>query len=300
MCVGFVRLRILRHRNLLLFFFLAVLWGSNWSFMKTGVSLVNPVALVFHRFLISAIVLAPVFLLLRKRIPKDTDTLGKLVFLGLLNSFNVFIMHAGLVLESSGIGAVLTYTQPLFVFCLAILFLKEKVTAMKLSGVLLGFVGVVVLFSGRISSLTFSFISLMMIVGAVIWAVAIVFYKKFLNHIDPFVANFFQLFVGVLLLSFLSVVTNNFTFSNNPAYLWIILYVAVGGNVAGFSLWLFLLRQEEATSLSGSSFIIPVIALFFGWQILGESISLQSMIGSALILAGIYLVNLRSRQKSQN
>lgn len=291
----------MRSRNWVLFLFLAVLWGSNWSFMKTGVSLVNPIALVFQRFLISAVVLFPVFLLLRKRIPKDRATLGRLVLLGLFNASNVFLMHAGLVLESSGIGSVLTYTQPLFVFCLAIPFLKEKVTAIKLSGVMLGFVGVVVLFSGRISTLTLSFTPLIMILGAVFWAVAIVFYKKFLNHVDPFVANFFQLSVGVLVLAALSLFTNSFSFPNDPAYPWIILYVAIGGNVAGFSLWLYLLRQEEATSLSGSSFIIPVIALLFGWQLLGESISIQSMIGSALVLAGIYLVNFKtSKRKKSN
>src|SRR3989304_6007072 len=173
MFVKLFEVSYLKFRNWLLFLFLAVLWGSNWSFMKTGVSLVNPIALVFQRFLISAIVLSPVFLVLRKRIPKDSATLGKLVLLGLLNASNVFLMHAGLVLESSGIGSVLTYTQPLFVFCLAIPFLKEKVTAIKLSGVMMGFVGVVFFFSGIISSLTFNLMPLMMIFGAVFWAVAI-------------------------------------------------------------------------------------------------------------------------------
>ncbi len=269
--------------------------------MKTGVSLVNPIALVFQRFLISAVVLLPIFLLLRKRIPKDRATLGRLLLLGLFNAANVFLMHVGLILETAGIGSVLTYTQPLFVFCLAIPFLKERVTVIKLAGVTLGFVGVVVLFSSRISSLTLTFTPSIMILGAVFWAVAIVFYKKFLTHVDPFVANFFQLSVGVLVLAALSLLTNSFTFPNDPMYPWIILYIAIGGNVVGFSLWLFLLRQEDATSLSGSSFIIPVIALLFGWLLLGESISIQSMLGSALILAGIYLVNLKfQREKIEN
>lgn len=264
-----------------------------------GLSFVHPVTFLLQRFLLSTITLSPVLLLLRKKIPQDRYTLVKLVLLCLIYVSAIIAIHTGLRGESSGIGAVLTYTQPLFVFCLAVPFLKERITANKLLGAVIGFVGVVVLFLGRMGSFTFSS-TLIMILGAFLWAASIVYYKKYLSHVDPFVTNFFQLSIGVFPLAVLSLITNSFILPGDVAYLWIILYVSVGALAVGWTVWLFLLREEEATVLSGSSFVIPVVALLFGWQLLGESIHTESMLGSALILGGVCLVNLKGRRRKTN
>ena len=97
--------------------------------------------------------------------------------------------------------------------------------------------------------------------------------------------------VGALLLAPLSVVLWGFYFPYSPAYLPIILYASIGASSVGLTLWIFLLREEEATVLSSSSFIIPLVALFFGWLLLGESLDVKSLFGAALIMAGVYLVN---------
>jgi len=57
------------------------------------------------------------------------------------------------------------------------------------------------------------------------------------------------------------------------------------------TLWVLLLREEEATVLSSSSFMVPVAAIIFGWLILGETVEPKVLFGSALILAGVYMVN---------
>jgi len=261
-----------------------------------GLSFVHPVTFLLQRFTISAVVLSPIPLLLRKRIPQDSDTLVKLTLFCLMCVLGITAMHVGLVEESSGIGAVLTYTQPLFVYCLAVPFLKERVTAIKVLGILAGFVGVVVLFLGKVGSFTFNS-ALIMLFAAFSWAVSVVYYKKHLSHIDPFIANFFQLPISIFPLDLLSVFTKSFVFPVDTTYLWIILYVSVGPLVVGWTIWLFLLKEEEATVVSGSSFIVPLAALFFGWQILGENVSVQSMVGAALVLGGMYLVNLKTRCK---
>jgi len=147
-------------RNWLLFLLPAFLWGLDWSAMKIGVSFAPPITFILQRFIVSAVSLSPVLFLLRKKVPRDSDTLGKLVILSLLNVSQLMAANIGLVRESSSIGAVLIYTYPLFVFCLAISFLKEGITLIKLLGVIVGFIGVVVLFSGRIGLLARALISL--------------------------------------------------------------------------------------------------------------------------------------------
>jgi len=285
-----------RLRNWIIFFSVASLWGSNWSVMKMGLSYVSPLVFVLQRFLFSAVVLSPVPLLLHKKIPRDRVTLCNLLILCLIDALGVTVTNIGLVGESSGIGAVLTYTQPLFVFCLAIPFLKERVTATKLLGTVIGFVGVAILFLGRIGSFTFNS-TLALILGAFLWAVTIVYYKGFLSHVDPFITSFFQLSIGVLPLAILTLITGDFTFPGDPTYLGIILYASVGASAIGWTGWTFLIKEEDATVLAGSSFIVPLMALIFGWQLLGETIHTESILGSALILIGVYLVNLEGQRR---
>lgn len=284
----------MKFRNWLLFICAVSLWGTNWAVMKIGVSLVPPTTFVLHRFVLSSIVLSPIPVLLRKRIPKDRYTLGKLILLCLINVSSVALTHVGLVQESSGIGAVLTYTQPLFVFCLAIPFLKEKISSVRLLGGAMGFVGVIILFRGRITSFALSS-ALIMILGAFLWSVVIIYYKKYLSHVDPLVTNFFQFSIGVLPLAMLSLMTTGFIFPGDAAYTWIILYASIGASAIAFTIWFLLLKEEEATALAGSTFIVPIVAMLFGWQLLGESFYIESILGSVLIVAGVYLVNLKNR-----
>jgi drug/metabolite transporter (DMT)-like permease len=237
----------------------------------------------------------PIVLFLRKRIPRDGHTVGKLALLSLITVSQYIVTTSGLMEEGSGIGAVLTFTQPLFVFCLAIPFLKEKITAIKLLGAVMGFVGVVTIFIGKIYSFKLNS-TIIMILGAFLWALKIIYYKKNLSNVDSFVTNFFQISVGAFLLAVLNLATNNCAFPNDVVYLWILLYSSVGAGI-GTAVWLFLLTKLEATVLSSSSFIIPVIALLIGCLFLGESIYIESVLGSALILGGIYLVNSNLQKK---
>ena len=281
--------------NLLLFLLLAFLWGTGWSATKIALSYVPPLSFVLQRFIFSTITMFSVFLILRKRIPHDAKTLEKLLLLCSINAFGVTITNIGLVGESSGIGAVLTYTQPLFVFCLAIPFLNERLKINKFAGTTVGFAGVVLLFLGSIGSLTFAS-SMLMILGAFFWAATTIFYKRFLSHVDSFVTNFFQWAFGVIPLATLNLYTGSFFFPNETTYFWMVLYTAIGSSCIGWTIWLFLLRKEDATVVSGSSFIVPLIALFFGWLFLGENMTIESILGSALVLLGVFLVNMKNHK----
>ena len=243
-------------------------------------------------FILSALFLSPLLIFLRRKIPNDKETLVKLLFLGTINVFSMVSTNIGLVYEKSGISAILTYTQPLFVFCLAVPFLNKEARVTRLLGVTIGFSGVVVLSIRKLSSFeSFSFSIFLLIIGAFLWAVTIVYYKKLLGHVDPVVTNIFQLAVGAGLLASLASVSEGLSFPLVQEYTLIILYISIFASSIGLTLWVYLLREEEATVLSSSSFMIPIAALFFGWLMLGENPELMSFLGVGLIMAGVCLVN---------
>jgi drug/metabolite transporter (DMT)-like permease len=158
----------------------------------------------------------------------------------------------------------------------------------------MGFVGVLVLFLDKTGSLTLSS-ALIMLLGAFLWATSVIHYKKFLNHMDPLITHFSQLSVGIVPLVFLSLTSGNFVFPVDSLYIEILVFSSVGALAVGNIIWFLLLREEEATTLSGSSLIVPAIAMFFGWRLLGESFSAESLLGSALTLGGVYLLNIKRK-----
>jgi len=280
----------LKLSNLLLFVLLALLWGTGWPATKIALGYVSSVTFLLQRFAITTIVMFPFVLAMRRRVPRDARTLGKVLVLCLINTIGVIATNVGLVGESSGMGSVLTYTQPLFVFCLAVPFLNEKLKISKLGGTAVGFVGVLLLLVRSASPLTLAS-TVVMIFGAFMWAVTIIFYKRLLSHVDSFVINFFQWALGILPLAALNAYSGGFIFPQEATYLAVLLYTAIGCACVGWTVWFVLLGREDATVVSGSSFIVPLVALVSGWLILGENTTVESILGSALVLLGVFLVN---------
>lgn len=179
-----------RPRNWFSFAAVVLLWSGSWTAGKDALSYVGPLNLVLHRYLVSAIALSPLLILLRKKIPREKDNVAKLLLLGVTNVSSVICTTIALVSEPSGMSAVLTYTQPLFVFCLSALFLTSEVQMGRLLGALVGFCGVILLSMTKsrfFEILPYS--AILLLVGAFLWAVAIIYYKKSLSHIDPVVTE---------------------------------------------------------------------------------------------------------------
>ncbi len=279
-------------RNWLVFAIVVLVWSSSWPAQKEALSYVGPLNQVLQRYFLSAIALSPLLILLRKDIPRDKGNLTKLFLLGVINVTSTICTTLALVVETSGISAVISYTQPIFVFCLSALFLRSEARMNKLLGVIVGFCGVIFLSITESTSLGILPRSVILLVlGAFLWAVAIVYYKISLSHIDPVVTTVFQLLVGSLVLAPLIQASEGFSFPLTRTYVALILFLSVVNTAAGLTLWLYLVREEDVTLLSSSSFAIPMVAVILGAVFLGESVELPALIGIIMILSGVYLVN---------
>ncbi|MHA2300760.1 MAG: DMT family transporter [Candidatus Thorarchaeota archaeon] len=292
-------------RNWLLFLCSALLWGLSWSVVKVALGYVTPLIFSFHQSLIVTIVLIPFVFVTQKPLPRDRNTLLHLLVYGLVNGVNVVVSNTGLAGESSGIGAMLTFTQPLLVFLLSVVFLHESVKVGKLVGVLVGLIGVSILsIRPDVPFYDISPFSVLLVFGAFLWASSTIYYKKFLVQVNVIVTTALQFTIGSGMLGLLSVLVDgtvplNFGFED-PLYLGLLLFNTLAVSVFGTIIWLFLLGRETATNLSTYGFLIPVIALIIGWGVLGEPLSLQSLLGSSLILVSMYTVQRDSSSTTQD
>jgi drug/metabolite transporter (DMT)-like permease len=210
-----------------------------------------------------------------------------------VNTASIVPIYWGLVYETSGIGAILTYTQPLFVFCLCVLFLRSEAKPVRLLGAFVGFSGVVLLSVERAGSIQVSanIGDVLLLLGAFLWAVAIVYYKKSLNDVDPILTSVIQQALGAVIVAPLALGVEGFSFPLTQSYLVMILYLGIFGSGITVFLWLFLIREEDVTVFSLSSFLIPMVAVLIGWLFLAENIQPISFLGVGMILAGLYLTN---------
>ena len=279
-----------RHRNALLFSVMVLLWGLNWSIMKIGLRISPPFAFTSHRLLLSSMFLLALGIVFKPRIQIDSKTVSRLFVYSLVSIPSFASTIPGLHLQSSGIGAVLTYTQPIMVSIMAVTFLNESFSVLRFVGTLLGFSGVADLFLEDTGSIL-SWASLLLLIGAFLWGVGTIYYKVNLQSMGASFVNLFQASIACLTMYALSLLTEPAFRAWDWGYLAILVYSGIGASGIGMTIWLFLLKDEEATSLSSSSLIVPVIALFFGWLVLGEGLSPKSLAGSTLVLTGIYLVS---------
>jgi len=269
------------------------IWSLGWPVMKAAFSYVGPLNLALHRFTLSALALSPLLIYLRNRIPSDKATILKLLLLGIVNASAIVPMYWGVVYETSGMGAVLTYTNPIFVFCLCVLFLRTEAKRERLLGVVVGFSGVIVISIARADYIQTSVNTgdFLLILGAFLWAVTQVYYKTSLSHVDPAFTIVIQQALSAVFVAPFVLVVEGFSFPLTWSYLMLILYMSIFASGIAMALWLYLLRQEDVTVLSSSSFLIPMVAVFLGWLLLAEDIQPRSLIGMGLILTGLYLTS---------
>src|SRR5262245_9474489 len=131
------------------FWLLALIWGSSFLFIRIAVEQLPPFQLVFIRTGVAAIGLTSVVYLRGKRLPTDWRSIGDLLFLGTVNTVIPFALITwGETQIESGLASVLQGTAALFTLVLAhFTFADERISWRKLAGLLIGFLGVVVLAS---------------------------------------------------------------------------------------------------------------------------------------------------------
>jgi len=130
-----------------------------------------------------------------------------------------------------------------------------------------------------------------LLLGAFLRAVAVVYYKKSLSNVDPVVTTVIQQALAAVIVIPLALGMEGFSFPLTQPYLMMVLYLAIFGGGLANCVWFDLVSEEEVTVLSLSSFLTPMIAVLLGWLLLAENTQPISLLGVAMILAGLYLTN---------
>lgn len=274
-----------------------VFWGVNWPVMKYGLHYVPPLAFATLRLLLGGIVLSIVAARRGElRLPHREDwpvvfgvgLLQMAAFMGLTN--------LGLQYVPAGRSAILAYTTPLWVVPLAMLRLGERLTGLRLFGLLLGLGGVAVLFNPLAFDWRQPAIVLgngLLLLAALLWAILIVQVRGHRWHGSPLSLAPWQMLVATLALLPCSLLFEHLDRIQWGAALgWVLLY---NGPIAtAFCFWAMIsvTRALPAITTSLSMLTVPMVGYVAAILTLGEKMTLTDGTGFLLLIGGLVCASL--------
>jgi drug/metabolite transporter (DMT)-like permease len=270
---------------------LCLIWGSTWVVIKVGLVGVPPFLAAGLRFLLSALLVGLVLLGRGRRLHLTRDQKICVISLGLL----VFWLDYAAVYWaethiSSGLTAILFSTTPLMTSLLSAYWMRsETLNGKKVLGIMVGVIGTVLLFwpSERLGHE--QVLGMLAVLGASLCsAVNLVMMKKHGRAADPFVLNFFGMGIGAVCLLTMSAALDNWSaVAWSPANVLALLYLSIVGSVVAFSVYYYLIKKMDATIVSLSTLVIPIVALAMGCVFLNETVAPLAVLGIATILGGV-------------
>ena len=283
----------------LLLLVLGVMWGTSYAFIKLGVETLPTFTLIATRLAIGLTLLATVVFIAREPLPRNPRTYFHLVVMAAINIVIPFslITWAEMSVDSA-MAAILNGAVPLLVIVLAALtFHDEPITLNRLVGVVVGYVGVIVLvapgLAGAIGGSEFTG-EVALLGSTLAYGVGAVYSRRNIKGLRPMIPAVFQVGFAFLMVSVLA-----FAFENPLAVSWnqnaliAVLWLGLLGSGTAYLIMFRLLSRIGATATSQLAYLLPVVGIIAGGVMFGEQVDARVFGGTALILGGVTLVNSR-------
>ncbi|MPZ18670.1 MAG: EamA family transporter [Luteitalea sp.] len=287
-----------RERKLAYAAFLAVclIWSTTYLGIKIALETIPPFLLGGTRFVVSGMILV---LLVRARgvsLPRPSTwpsfALAGLLLLGVGNGGVMFAEQV----VSSGMAAVTVATTPFWMVGIGALVPHgERITRRAVAGLILGFIGVLLLAgadlqagmtSGSLSGL------LTLEVACAGWAAGTVLSKRRHTDQNPFGAAAIQMLAGGAVMLLLSTVLGEWRLVSFTARtVTALVYLTIAGSLVGFACYVYALRHLPVSTVSLYAYVNPVLAVALGALLLSEPVTLTMILAMILILAGMAVVS---------
>ena len=286
---------------------LYVIWGSTYLGILYALQSIPPFFMMGSRFVIAGGLLLAWCLLKGEKLP-PLASVGPIALAGVLMLFvgNGAVTWVEQHLPS-GLAAIIVATVPLW-----FVFLDKRQWSYHFSnkgivfGLLVGFAGVLLLFSGKSSASimddpmkVISFFVL--IVGTIGWATGSLYAKyKSVQGSTTMRAALQMLSAGVLalLVGLFTGEQDKFSWSALTAQsVWALAYLIVMGSIVAYLAYVWLLSVKPPSLVGTYAYVNPIIAVFLGWAIASEPISQQQVLALTVILGGVLLVNFSKEKK---
>ncbi len=277
--------------------------GGNSALIKIALREIPPFTFNFLRFAIAFLFFTP--LLIRKKIQFHKNIRG-VIFLSLLLTSNIMLFNFGVQRTTATIGQMLYTVTPIITAVLSYLLLDEKFNPKKILGIIVGFMGTLIIIILPLIETTSSFKgdlvgNLLIFIGVICTAIYAVFSKKFQKNYSPTDLTFY--FVSVTLVTQLFLASTELStyqvwLSNvSKEALFGLVYVGVLGTAGFYLLYQFIIKRSTPLIASSSLYLQPIAAFVWAAILLKEGLTFGFIIGAILTFLGVLLIISSTKEK---
>ncbi len=277
---------------------LGFMWGSSYLFIKLAVDDFGTFTLVALRLLVGTALLWIVVKLAGQAIPRDPRVYRHLVVMAVVNITIPFLLitWAEQSVDSS-LAAILTAPVPLFAIVLSSIFLSdEPIRVNGLVGLFVGFVGVVIVTSrGLTGGGESSIVGEIALLGAAFsYAAGAVYSRKYVRGLPPMIPAVFQVTFAAIITVILALLFEQpWNARPDGQSVFAILWLGILGSGLAYLAAFRLLARWGATRMTLVAYLLPVVGIVLGFLVLQEPIDARLILGTALVISGVGLVNSR-------
>ena len=282
--------------------YFVVVWGSGFLATKVGLQYAPPFTFLTLRFAVGMLLVIPIALAVRPRWPDSLPQWLHVAAAGLLmHAVNLGGSHYAQYLGmSAGITALVLALQPLVTAVMAGPFIGERLSRWQWTGVFLGLAGVALIVWHKIDLDAMSTASLAAVLIALAAITAGTLYQRiFCPAVDLRAASVVQFAVTLLLLAPLAVAVEGFRFEVSWQLLAAIGFLVIFASIFAVNALHTLMRRGEATRVTSLLYLTPIIAVALEWLMFGIYPTWLTALGVAVTCAGVALVALKLRDKSE-
>ena len=276
-------------------------WGTTWLASRQAVLHVpSALQIAGLRQLLGGTCYVLFFLAKGASWPKGREW-GFIFILSLLNfGLSNALSTWGVKYISAGLGSIIGSIFPLWLVVIG-LFSKEKLKPVAIVGLLLGFLGICVIFYEHLGDFInpkFRFGIFLSIASTWSWAFGTIYTKKHAVHFNPYFGLGLQMVMSGILVSGASYLSGQaIPLVAIPWQSWAAIgYLVAFGSVFSFIAYIYALQYLPTQQASLYAYINPIVAVFLGWLIFGEILTPFIVVGVLITLYGVFLVNRATRR----
>ena len=274
----------------------SIIWGTTWVASKVAVLNAPPLEVSAIRQFVAGLIYIIFFSLKGEKLPTIQQWKPLLVM-----SFFLLIIANGFATWSikylsSGLAALIAALYPLFVVIIEMFFFKTKNTVATFIGLFLGLAGIFVVFYDNAfhhNSADYLFGIFLAVIAMMSWGIGTIFVARKKLNINPYYGMGWQMMLAAPFIYAMSVGSGkNISLLDIPLQTWLaIAYLVVIGSCIAFVCFIYSMKQLPAAIASLYAYINPIVAMIVGSFLLAEKLTINILIGTAITIVGVYLVN---------
>ena len=279
---------------------LALIWGSNFLWIKLGIRGMSPVELTFARFVLGAVALFPVMAHRREALPRTARLWAHIGVAALsANAVPYLLFALGEQYTASSTAAILNATTPLWTVIIALAVRHGPAVRLPLIiGLIVGFAGTLLIFSPwQAASGITSAGGIECLAAAVSYGISYVYMDRYLakGPVPPVTLAACQLLASAVILAGVLGVTGYRPIQLTGTTIASVAILGIIGTGVAYVLAYQIITREGATAASTVTYLNPIVAIVLGVLVLNETISPGILAGIALVLSGVALTRYRTQ-----